>query len=126
VAQLAQRRPYRSVRAYDHVLAVVAGKDQGVVGEGEDLLVQRAVEVVGELLGPFGEVGTPDAVDEEGVTREDEVAGDDVDRRPSGVSGGVPPGLPFPTLEIGPTTCEPSGERCSSTRRQQRWSNHPR
>ncbi len=70
MAQLAQRRPYRSVRPYDHVVAVVAGKDQGVVGQGQDLLVERAVQVVSELLGSFGEVRPPDAVDEQRVTRQ--------------------------------------------------------
>jgi hypothetical protein len=44
----------------------VGGKDQGVIGEPEHLVVKRAVEIVSELVGSVGKAG---ALDEEGVTR---------------------------------------------------------
>jgi hypothetical protein len=36
-----------------------------------------------EFLGPVGEVGTSDALDEEGVTGQKDAIGHDVDRRPT-------------------------------------------
>ena len=79
----------RPVRPHDDVVAVVAGEDQGVVGQGQDLLVERAVQVVSKLLGSFGEIRPTDTVDEQRVTRQYETVGDDVDRRTTGVARGV-------------------------------------
>ena len=50
--------------------------------------MQRPVEVVGELLGPLGEVGPADAVDEERVAGEDGATADLEHRRSLRVARG--------------------------------------
>ena len=89
MSQLAESHSHRSVGRDDDVLAVVAGEHEGVIGQGKDLVVERVVQVVSELLGPVGQVRPADAVDEQGVARQHEAIGDDVDRRSTGMTGRV-------------------------------------
>ena len=89
LAKLAEARADEPTGGDDDVLAVVGGKDGHVVGEGEHFVLERTVQVAGELLGPLGQVRAADAVDKDRVPAQHGAVVHEVHRRTLGVPGRV-------------------------------------